>query len=107
SSYQNYQGEKLVNRFSSHSYWYLTKAMDSHNVGRGRGNVEKTLKEIKNNILVIGISSDILFPVSEQKYLVEHMPHAVYEEIDSFYGHDGFLIETEKIEELVRNFYKG
>ncbi|MDB5272504.1 MAG: metX [Chitinophagaceae bacterium] len=107
SSYQNYQGEKLVNRFSSHSYWYLTKAMDSHNVGRGRGSVEKTLKEIKNNTLVIGISSDILFPVSEQKYLADHMPHAVYEEIDSFYGHDGFLIETEKIEELVRKFYKG
>ncbi|HSZ72848.1 MAG TPA: homoserine O-acetyltransferase [Cytophagaceae bacterium] len=105
SSYQNYQGEKLVNRFSSHSYWYLTKAMDSHNVGRGRGNVEQTLKAIQNNTLVIGISSDILFPVSEQKYLAEKMPNATYQEIDSFYGHDGFLIETEHIEELIRTFY--
>lgn len=105
SSYQNYQGEKLVNRFSSHSYWYLTKAMDSHNVGRGRVNVESALQDILNKILVIGISSDILFPVSEQKYLAEQMPNAVYQEIDSFYGHDGFLIETEKIEALIRAFY--
>lgn len=107
SSYQNYQGEKLVNRFSPHSYWYLTKAMDSHNIGRGRGTVENVLNSIKNNTLVIGISSDILFPVSEQKYLAEHMPNAVYQGIDSFYGHDGFLIETEKIEELIREFYRS
>lgn len=107
SSYQNYQGEKLVSRFSSHSYWYLTKAMDSHNVGRGRVNVESALKAVKNNTLIIGISSDILFPVSEQKYLAEVMPNAVYQEIDSFYGHDGFLIETEKIEELIREFYQA
>ncbi|MDB5258115.1 MAG: metX [Chitinophagaceae bacterium] len=107
SSYQNYQGEKLVNRFSSHSYWYLTKAMDSHNVGRGRVNVESALKAVQNKILVIGISSDILFPVSEQKYLADQMPNAQYQEIDSFYGHDGFLIETEKIEELISAFYKN
>jgi homoserine O-acetyltransferase len=105
SSYQNYQGEKLVNRFSVHSYWYLTKAMDSHNIGRGRGNVETTLQAIQNKTLVIGISSDILFPVSEQKYLADQIPNAVYQEIDSFYGHDGFLIETEKIEELIKAFY--
>jgi homoserine O-acetyltransferase len=105
SSYQNYQGEKLVSRFSCHSYWYLTKAMDSHNVGRGRVNVEKALQAIPNNTLVIGISSDILFPVSEQKYLAQQIPNAQYQEIDSFYGHDGFLIETEKIEELIREFY--
>jgi len=107
SSYQNYQGEKLVSRFSSHSYWYLTKAMDSHNVGRGRIDVESALRAIKNNVLVIGISSDILFPVSEQKYLAEQMSNAQYQEIDSFYGHDGFLIETEKIEELIQKFYKN
>jgi homoserine O-acetyltransferase/O-succinyltransferase len=107
SSYQNYQGEKLVSRFSSHSYWYLTKAMDSHNVGRGRVNVQTALKAVLNKTLVIGISSDILFPVSEQKYLAEQMPNASYEEIDSFYGHDGFLIETEKIEVLIKSFYEG
>lgn len=105
SSYQNYQGEKLVNRFNSHSYWYLSKAMDSHNVGRGKGTVEAPLREISCKTLVIGVSSDILFPVSEQKYLAQHIPNAHYEEIDSFYGHDGFLIETEHIEALIKDFY--
>ncbi len=81
--------------------------MDSHNTGRGRGNIENTLKAIQNKTLVIGISSDILFPVSEQKYLASLIPNAQYQEIDSFYGHDGFLIETEKIEELIGAFYKN
>ncbi len=106
SSYQNYQGEKLVNRFNSHSYWYLSKAMDSHNVGRGKGTVEAALQEISCRTLVIGVSSDILFPVSEQKYLAQHIPHSHYKEIDSFYGHDGFLIETEHIEALIKTFYR-
>ena len=105
SSYQNYQGDKLVNRFNSHSYWHLSKAMDSHNVGRGRGSVESALKEISCRTLVIGVSSDVLFPVSEQKYLAQHIPNANYQEIESFYGHDGFLIETEQIEALVSQFY--
>lgn len=107
SSYQNYQGEKLVNRFNAYSYWYLTKAMDSHNVGRKRGSVEDALKKIKAKTLVIGISSDLLFPVEEQKYLANHIPHAAYEEINSFYGHDGFLIETEILSKRIGNFIKS
>ena len=105
SSYQNYQGEKLVNRFNSHSYWHLSKAMDSHNVGRGRGSVDAALKDISCRTLVIGVSSDVLFPVSEQKYLANKILNASYQEIDSFYGHDGFLIETEQIEKLIAAFY--
>jgi homoserine O-acetyltransferase len=88
SSYQNYQGEKLVNRFNAYSYWYLTKVMDSHNVGRGRHSVEKALSLIKAKTLVIGIKSDILFPVEEQQYIFRHIPKAAYAEFDSFYGHD-------------------
>jgi len=105
-SYQNYQGQKLVNRFNCHSYLYLSKSMDSHNVGRGRGSAEKALKLIKSNTLLIGIKSDILFPVSEQVFLSKHIPGAVYNEIDSLYGHDGFLIETKKISELIEIFFK-
>lgn len=105
-SYQNYQGEKLVKRFNCHSYWYLSKAMDSHNVGRGRGGLAKALSQIQTRALCIGIRTDLLFPVSEQKFLSLHMPLAVYKEIDSIYGHDGFLIETEKIRELITEFYK-
>lgn len=105
SSYQNYQGEKLVNRFNTYSYWYLTKAMDSHNVGRNRNGIKNALKEIKAKTLVIGISSDLLFPVEEQKFLAEHIPNAIYSEIDSLYGHDGFLIETEKITTEILKHY--
>ena len=94
SSYQNYQGDKLVKRFNSFSYWYLLKAMDSHNVGRNRASISDALKSITAKTLVIGISSDLLFPPSEQKFLAEKIPNASYLEIDSFYGHDGFLIET-------------
>jgi homoserine O-acetyltransferase len=94
SSYQNYQGEKLVKRFNAYSYWYLSKAMDSHNVGRGRESIEAALGLIKAKTLVIGITSDILFPVAEQQYLAQHIPNALYSEYDSIYGHDSFLIET-------------
>ncbi len=104
SSYQNYQGEKLVNRFNAYSYVSLSKSMDSHNVGRNRDSVETALHQIKAKTLVVGISSDLLFPPQEQKFLTEHIPGAVYHEIDSFYGHDGFLIETEKLTQLIETF---
>ncbi|HLW49479.1 MAG TPA: homoserine O-acetyltransferase [Sphingobacteriaceae bacterium] len=104
SSYQNYQGEKLVKRFNAYSYWFLTKAMDSHNVGRGRGSLEATLRSVKARTLVIGVSSDLLFPVEEQKFMANHIPEAEYLEIDSFYGHDGFLIETKALTKVVKNF---
>lgn len=105
SSYQQYQGEKLVNRFNAYSYVTLSKTMDSHNVGRGRKSVERALESIRCHTLVIGISSDVLFPVSEQKFLANHIPNAFYKEIESFYGHDGFLIETAKLTDAIRKFY--
>jgi homoserine O-acetyltransferase len=106
ASYQNYQGEKLINRFNAYSYWYLTKAMDSHNVGRNRNGIEKALSLIKARTLVIGIKSDILFPVEEQQYLFRHIPSAAFAEFDSYYGHDGFLIETEALTNIIKSFFK-
>ena len=104
ASYIHYQGEKLVERFNVYSYWLLTKAMDSHNLARGRGKLEDVLKEIKTKALVVGISSDFLCPVAEQKYLAKHLGNASFKEIESPYGHDGFLIEGEKLAELIRAF---
>ncbi|MEM6361715.1 MAG: homoserine O-acetyltransferase [Bacteroidota bacterium] len=97
SSYQAYQGEKLVKRFSPHAYWYLSKAMDSHNVGRERGPLEEVLGTIKANTLVIGIETDILFEPGEQEFLTKHIINATFQVVPSLYGHDGFLIETETI----------
>ncbi len=106
SSYQNYQGHKLVRRFDAYSYYALLRLSDTHNVGRGRGGVEKALQQITARVLSVGISSDLLFPVYEQKYLADHVKHGEYVEIDSLYGHDGFLIETEKLTEIIQTFLK-
>lgn len=98
SSYINYQGDKLVSRFNAQSYWILTKAMDSHNLARGRNKtLKQVLQSISQKVLIIGIASDILCPVQEQKFIADCLPNAAYVEIDSSYGHDGFLIEYEKI----------
>lgn len=98
SSYINYQGDKLVNRFNAYSYWLLTKAMDSHHLARGRGgNLIQVLQQIQTPTLIIGITSDILCPIAEQQFMVQHMPNATLIQIDSTYGHDGFIIETEQI----------
>ena len=103
-SYQRYQGEKLAKRFNAFSYYKLSLGMDSHNVGRDRTSIEAALKLIKAKTLVIGISSDLLFPVEEQKILAATIPNAVYEEINSFYGHDGFLLEYEAIGKVIIKF---
>lgn len=103
-SYLRYQGEKLATRFDAQTYWVLSKAMDTHNVGRGRGGVENVLKDIHARTLVIGITSDILCPVVEQQFLAKHLPYADYHEIDSKYGHDGFLIEGQQIGALIEKF---
>jgi homoserine O-acetyltransferase len=100
SSYINHQGEKLMNRFNAYSYWLLTKAMDSHHIARGRNmSTEEVLQSISQTALIIGINSDILCPVEEQRFLFKYLPNATLVEIDSAYGHDGFLVETEKIAE--------
>jgi homoserine O-acetyltransferase len=107
ASYQRYQGEKLVKRFNAYSYVRLSEAMDSHHLTRNRGEaLEPILKQIKTKTLIIGITSDLLFPVTEQQFLAAHLGNAIYNEIDSLYGHDGFLIETEKIAQSIQKFYK-
>ncbi len=106
SSYEQYQGEKLYKRFDAFAYWSLSKSMDSHNVGRNRGSIEAALQQIQARTLVIGISSDVLFPVSEQQFLARHIPKATYQEIDSIYGHDGFLIENQALINCLDGFLK-
>lgn len=103
-SYQDYQGEKLAKRFNAFSYYKLLNAMDTHNVARGRESIEKALNKIKANTLVVSVTSDLLFPVDELKFVSEHIHNSYYTEIDSLFGHDGFLIETQKLENEFRKF---
>lgn len=106
TTYQIYQGEKLAKRFNAFSYWYLSKAMDTHNVGRARNGLQQALQQIKAKTLVIGIDSDILFPPAEQQYLQQQIPNAKIAIINSLYGHDGFLLEHEKISALIKTAWQ-
>jgi homoserine O-acetyltransferase len=110
SSYINYQGDKLIQRFNAYSYWYLTKSMDSHHMARHRGGkLEPVLQSIQQKTLLIGISSDILCPLIEQHFLAKNLPNATLIEIDSSYGHDGFMVESKLISqhlgEWLGNFF--
>ena len=108
SSYMNYQGDKLVNRFNAYSYWLLTKSMDSHHIARGRGgDLKASLASIETPTLIIGINSDILCPLAEQKFMVAHMSNANLVTIDSVYGHDGFIIETPTITSHLKAWLKS
>jgi homoserine O-acetyltransferase len=107
SSYQRYQGQKLSNRFNAFSYWVLTKAMDSHHVGRSRTSAEVALKKIKAKTLVIGIDTDLLFPIHEQKYLAQQIKGAQFATLSSLHGHDGFLVEFDQFKSIVKNFFKA
>lgn len=106
-SYQRYQGEKLANRFNAFSYYFLSKAMDSHDLGRNRKSLKQALNSIRAKTLMIGIENDILFPVEEQIFAASHIPDSKCEIIKSTYGHDGFLLEYEQIESLIRTFIPG
>ena len=103
-TYQQYQGEKLRRRFNAISYYRLSEAVDSHNIGRNRGGVAEALRAIKARTLVVAISSDILFPPEAHTPLREHIRGAEYHLIESEFGHDGFLVEHEKLNRIITNF---
>lgn len=101
-SYQKYQGEKLSKRFNAFSYWTLSKAMDSHNIGRNRGGIETALSSITAKTTILGIESDILFPLEEQNFLYRYIPNARLDVIQSELGHDGFLTESSKVTNVIK-----
>lgn len=101
SSYQRYQGEKLVERFNVYTYYCFTKLVDTHNVGRGRGGVEKALKNITCPVVSIAITSDIIYPPSGHELFKKNIPNCTHYVIESEFGHDGFLIENEKLNTII------
>ena len=104
SSYQRYQGIKLWRRFDPECYYALSRSMDTHNLGRGRGGVAVALRSIRASTLIISIDTDILFPTGEQSILSRHIRNSRLEVMQSDYGHDGFLVETRTIGELLAAF---
>ena len=105
SSYILHQGNKLLQRFNAYSYWYLTKAMDSHNLARGRNSsLENMLGTISQKTLIIGIQTDLLCPLAELEFLSSHIPGNSYQIIASPYGHDGFITEHRQIAGHLRSW---
>lgn len=104
SSYQRYQGQKLWQRFDPFSYLSLSRSMDSHHIGRGRGGVQQALQQITAQALVIGIDTDVLFPIEEQAMIARNIRRTRLEIISSEFGHDGFLTETPTINLYLRKF---
>lgn len=104
SSYQLYQGEKLCKRYNAYSYMSILDAFDTHDVGRGRGGVEKMLARISCPVMVVGLKTDIIFTPEEMHQLAEMIPGAEYREIVSPFGHDGFLVEHEQLNEILLPF---
>lgn len=109
--YLDHHGDRLVRRFDANSYLYIGKAMDLHDVGRGRGGVARAMSRITAPSLTIGISSDILYPAYQQETIHAHItngdPRNRYVEIDSDEGHDGFLIATQQVGGEVAAFLSG
>ncbi|WP_229052933.1 homoserine O-acetyltransferase [Aeromicrobium sp. Leaf350] len=103
TSYLAHHGAKLVRRFDAGSYLALTRAMDSHDVGRGRGGVEPALGRITARTVVAGIDSDRLYPLGQQQVLSEGIARSKrLEVVNSLHGHDGFLVETAQVGALAR-----
>ncbi|MFC9131533.1 homoserine O-acetyltransferase [Streptomyces sp. NPDC057099] len=101
-SYLDHHADKLVRRFDAGSYVVLCEAMNSHDIGRGRGGVRSALSRVTARTLVAGVDSDRLYPPSQQAELAAGIPTADdVRVIESPYGHDGFLIELEQVAVLV------
>ena len=99
--YLDYHGIKLARRFDANSYLLLTKAMDLHDLARGRGSLPAALKRISAPVLSMGISSDILYPAYQQEDLASGLEavggRSAYCLIDSRHGHDAFLIDIDQV----------
>jgi homoserine O-acetyltransferase len=101
-SYLDHHGDKLIRRFDANTYIALSEAMNHHDIGRGHGGAAEALRHITAEVTVGGISSDRLYPLRLQEEIVRFAPHAgEVQVIDSIVGHDGFLVESEAVGNLI------
>jgi homoserine O-acetyltransferase len=103
-SYLRYQGQQLVSRFDAATYVTLTLAMDTHDVARGRGDLDEVLRSVRLPTLVVSIDSDVLYWPSEQREVARLVPGARLAVLDSPHGHDAFLIDVDRLSDLVAEF---
>ncbi len=101
AAYVRYQGDKFVDRYDPYCYYHQLHALDTHNIGRDRGGAEKALSDITADTLCIGFSTDLLIPVIEQQFLADNISVSKYIEIETDFGHDAFLIETDQLKKHI------
>ncbi|NOT44112.1 MAG: homoserine O-acetyltransferase [Acidobacteria bacterium] len=105
-TYLHHQGTKLVERFDANCYVRLTESMDTHDVSRGRGEYREVLGRVDQPALVIGIDSDVLYPLEEQRELARGIPRGELAVLEAPHGHDSFLIEVATVNEMVVSWLK-
>jgi homoserine O-acetyltransferase/O-succinyltransferase len=109
--YLRYQGEQLVRRFDANTYRLLNVAMDLHDIGRDRGGVEAALRRVTVPVMTLAVSTDFLYPPSDQRRLAEQLRAngipVSHHEIVSDVGHDGFLVETDAVGTALSEFMTG
>lgn len=104
STYQQYQGEKLCRRYNAYSYYAILDAFDTHDAGRSRGGVAAALAHIEAETVVVGITTDMIFTPCEMRELQSMIPRSRYAQIASAFGHDGFLVEHEQLNNILYPF---
>ncbi|HKH07675.1 MAG TPA: homoserine O-acetyltransferase, partial [Agromyces sp.] len=110
-SYLDFHGNKFTRRFDANSYLVLTEAMNSHDVGRGRGGAAAALAHVEAKSLVLGVDSDRYFPLPGQREIAAllgrsvHGPEPVV--VSSEYGHDAFLIEERAVGDALRGLLEA
>lgn len=109
--YLEYHGDKLVSRFDANSYMTIGKAMDLHDIARGRNTLDSAVARIKSPVLTMGIWSDFLYPVYQQLQIRDMVAangvRAEYVQVDSPHGHDAFLIELDQVGPAIRHFVES
>jgi len=101
-SYLDHHAAKLAGRFDANSYLLLSRAMDHHDIGRGRGGIAAALARVRATVTVIGVDSDRLYPLDQQRALAAALPgRPEVHVVTSPYGHDAFLIETEQVGRII------
>ena len=109
--YLEYHGQKLARRFDTNSYLAIGKAMDLHDVARGRGSLDRAMLRVVAPTMTVGIWSDMLYPSYQQQQIHEILSAngvpSEYVEIDSPHGHDAFLINGDQLAEPLERFLGG
>lgn len=107
-NYLHYQGQSFVNRFDANTYLYFTRALDLFDLRQYGGSLESAFRDMKAKVLVVGFTSDWLFPPVQNREIVKALLRikktASYAEIKSDLGHDSFLIHSPKLYKLIEYF---